>query len=72
MAGSQLVLRLSVQAQQVTLQAPAGQLPAQAFQPCLNAFHLCFSFAWDLFPTHPNLTNSHSEEEERYENYFSK
>ena len=46
--------------------------PHRPSQPCLNAFHLCFSFAWDPFPTHPDLKNSHSEEEERSENYFSK
>lgn len=32
-AGSQLVLRLSVQVQEVTLQALAGQFPAQALPP---------------------------------------
>ena len=69
---SQLVLQPLARAQQATLQAPEVTSPRRLFQPCLNAFHLCFSFAWDTFPAPPNLTNSHSEEEERSENYFSK
>lgn len=43
-AGSQLVLRLSVQVQEVTLQALAGQFPAQALPPLPECIYFTYAF----------------------------